>query len=192
MATFKVRYTELEPDSIRHRVVRNPNYSGRGLSYKGWKEYRLREVRKPELQETLNEDIKNHGFRNPITAFALDEGVYLIFGGSRLRAAQDLQLPGIPAIINDVAEQFQGCPEVTPENVLQFFTDIPPWYEFGEDGFDYHYGLERMRREEWGDSSTGLDWIKGKPYDRAFLKKEMPWLEENGIIMDDTPTISPK
>jgi hypothetical protein len=135
----------------------------------------MREVRKVGLQAALEDDIKEKGFRNPIVIYALPEGNCLGFGGSRLRVAIELEIP-IPCIINDYTGQFSTNPEVTPCNWPSFFTDIPCWHEFGEFGFDCHYGLERMRREEWGNQSTGLDWLEGKR--PRWLSTEMPWTKD--------------
>lgn len=190
MTDFTVRYTPgLNPHLVKYRIVRNPDYSGRVLSLNNWREYPIKDTRKQDLQDTLNKDIKEHGFRNPIIVYAIDEGIYLVFGGSRLRAAK-LHNISIPAIVNDYTGDFRNYPEVTPENHLRFYTDEPCWHEFGEYGYDSHNGLERMRREEWSKTSTGFDWLKRKDYDLSFIEREMPWALD--LVPDDTPKKSPK
>jgi hypothetical protein len=188
--TFSVRYAQVDPQRIQNRLCRNPAYNNQHVGLNGWCVLPLMEARKHELQKTLEQDIKEFGFRNPIVVYALPEGLFLVFGGSRLRAAHALQSKSIPCIVNDYTGEFRFKEQVTEENVSKFFTDQPCWYEFGEYGYDSHFGLERMRRKEWGSSSAGLDWLKSNRYDKSFLLEEMPWLEESGIIMDDTPKVS--
>ena len=180
---YTVRYVTVPADRIQSRLVRNPAYCTSHVQLNGWCYVPLREVRKHELQETLEKDIKEHGFRNPAIAINLPEGLFLVFGGSRLRAGQVLGLD-IPLLISDHTGEFDGEPEVTPENSYTFYTDQPCFEEFGEYLYDAHNGLERMRREEWSETSTGFDWLRHKDYDRSFIERELPWAVD--LLPDDT------
>ena len=117
----------------------------------------------------MERSIEEGGFRNPILVWSLPEGVFLTFGGSRVKAAVSLGLEDIPAIINDYTGLYRLLPEVTEDNWETFFTDPPRDVEFTKDGFDYHYNLERARRDK--HDPAGFAWVEGKP---EFIKQEFP------------------
>jgi hypothetical protein len=172
MKGFKVRYGTINPSDIRGRLIRNPNYGGQKVELNGWCWTPvLSKHTKPRFQEALNASIKQDGIRNPILVWALPEGLFLTFGGSRVKAALHVGLSRIPAIINDYTGEFHDCPEVTPKNVDTFFTDPPRDREFNKDGFDYHYNLERARRAN--HDAMGFAWLDDED---DFIAAEFPWL----------------
>jgi hypothetical protein len=173
MSEFDVRYAHISLDSIAGRLIRNPHYGGPRLSLNDWT-YRpeISKHGKEGFQRALEESIRADGIRNPILVWSLPEGIFLTFGGSRVRAALSVGLTTCPAIINDYTGAFEEAPLVTPDTVAEFFTDLPRDWEFNEDGFDYHYNLERARRHNYDES--GLNWLEGE--DPAWLSAEFPWL----------------
>lgn len=58
-----------------------------------------------EGMEELTRSIKEHGILQPIILAAIQDGYEIIAGERRFRAAQILELPTLPAIIRDIAEQ---------------------------------------------------------------------------------------
>lgn len=173
MNAHDVRFASIPIDSIDGRLIRNPNYGGPSVGTHGW-------TWRPEISKhgkhgfiaALVEDIKQHGLRNPILVWSFPEGLFLTFGGTRVRACIEAGIEDIPAIINDHTDGFKDSLLVTPENVEGLFTDVPRDWEFNEDGFDYHYNLERARRIN--HDPAGLAWLEGK--DPDWLRKEFPWL----------------
>jgi hypothetical protein len=145
------------------------------VSLNGWR-YRTSTSNhtKAGFQEALNADVKEKGVRNPILVWSLPEGLFLTFGGSRLKAAIAAGMETIPAIINDYTNTYNDYPEVTPENWSSFFTDPPREFLFEEHGADYHYNLERARR--LNHDPAGFHWLNGD--EPNFLKEEFPWLSE--------------
>ena len=112
MSEFKgVRYGLVPLDRITGRLVRNPNYGGPSVSLNGWRwRPELSNHTKPKFQAALNESVRKNGIRNPILVWNLPEGIFLTFGGSRVKAAQAAGLLSIPAIINDYTGEFAGYP----------------------------------------------------------------------------------
>lgn len=174
MSEFEVRYGMVAISDIRGRLIRNPNYGGPSLSLHGWTwRPEVSKHGKEGFQAALQESIREKGILNPVLVWCLHEGIFLTFGGSRVRAALSAGIEQVPAIINDYTGRFADCEEVTPENVESFFTDPPRDYEFTEDGFDYHYNLERARRQN--HDPAGFAWLGDeKP---RWIKKEFPWLQ---------------
>lgn len=168
---FDIRYAEVPVSGILGRIIRNPNYGGPVLSIHGWT-WRpdISTHRKPRFQEALRQSISEEGFRNPVIVYATDEGDFLSFGGSRLRAARDLGCETIPALVNDYAGRYADCPLVTPENVRGFFKDVPEYIEFTKTGVDTHYSLERNRRDHY--DPAGMKWAD----DAEFIADEFPWI----------------
>lgn len=172
MSEYDIRYAHIDPASIRGRLIRNPNYGGPSVGLNGWTwRPEISKAAKPGFHEALSADVRANGIRNPILVWSLPEGIFLTFGGSRVRAAMQAGLETIPAIINDYTGDYATADSVTPENVESFFTDVPRDYEFGEHGFDYHYNLERARRAN--HDPAGFAWVEGDP---DWIKKEFPWL----------------
>lgn len=173
---FTVRHARVSAARVTRRLVRNPQYGGEGVSLNGWKSTPVEPVtgRKPKFFEALRESVRREGFRNPIIVYALPEGLFLGFGCSRLRVAQELDAE-IPALVNDYTGEFDTAPEVTPSNWREFFTDVPEYFEWLPYGIDYHYSLERNRRETY--DPKGMAWTESSP-DRSFLTTEFPWLDE--------------
>lgn len=172
---LRIKYAEVPVELIKGKIVRNPNYGGESVSLNNWCWIEvLSTTRKPKFQEALRDSIKAEGFRNPIVVYSLPEGVFISFGQSRLRAARDLGLERIPAIVNDYSERFVDGENVTELNWTTYFRDIPSHVEFTDNGFDYHYGLERKRRHMCDEG--GLAWIPDRRAD--FLAEEFPWVNE--------------
>lgn len=158
VAEFTVRYATVDPRDIKGRLIRNPGYGGPGVGIHGWcSATALSACRKPSFRAELADSIKREGLRNPVVLYSTPEGLYLSFGGSRASAALDVGLEAIPAIINDYTGDYDDCESVDEENWTDFFTDVPQWHEFGETGFDYHYSLERNRRDTYDEA--GFNWI---------------------------------
>ena len=169
------RVVTLDSSKITHRVIRNPNYGGPRLSYQGWCSQPVTPAtRKVKFFEALRESVKREGFRNPIITWNFREGLHVQFGVSRLRIAQEEGLH-IPAIVNDVVDGYRGCPIVTPDNYPEFFTDVPERVRFRNDGsFDYHYSLERNRRDTY--DPAGMAWADP---DAEFIEKEFSWIDRD-------------
>ncbi len=173
MSNFEVRFERIDIDAVVGRLIRNPGYGGPSVSLNGWcYKHSISNHTKAGFQEALNEDIKENGVRNPILVWALPEGVFLTFGGSRLKAARLGDFDTIPAIINDYTGDFSESPEVRPDNWDTFFTDPPRAFEFGEFGADYHYNLERARRHD--HDPAGFAWLDGE--EPSFIAEEFPWV----------------
>ena len=172
---FTVRYAEVQPVQITHRLIRNPNYGGTGTIVPGCCVIPVVENKiKPEFFAALRKNVARDGFRNPILVYNTPEGLLLSFGGSRLRVAKELDIL-VPAIVVDYSGEYSGFPEVTPDNYREFFKDPPVLFEFTSYGVDTHYSLERLRRDAY--DPAGMAWTEGLD-DVAFLKKEFPWLSE--------------
>ena len=169
---FVVRYAKVPLEGIKGRIIRNPGYGGPTLSIYGWT-WRpdVSTHRKPLFQEALRDSISREGIRNPVVIYSLVEGDFLSFGGSRLRAARDAGLDSIPALVNDYCGRYKEELEVTPENALSLFTDIPEYIEFTATGIDTHYSLERNRRDHYDPS--GMLWAD----DADFIGKEFSWIK---------------
>lgn len=173
MSEYEVRKADILVDDIRGRLIRNPHYGGPSVGLHGWTwRPELSKHGKEGFQEALLTSIRESGVRNPILVWSFSEGLFLTFGGSRVRACKEAGIETIPAIINDYTGDYAEDTLVTPSNVEEFFTDVPRDWEFNEDGFDYHYNLERARRHNYDES--GLAWLKGD--DPSWLTKEFPWL----------------
>jgi len=178
MADFIVRYAPaVDPTLVTQRLIRNPNYGGKGCNVPGTCVIPLIErAIKPKFFEALEANVKRDGFRNPILLYATGRDLLLSFGGSRLRVAKRLGIK-IPAIIVCYKNQYgYGFTDtVTPDNYHIFFTDVPELFEFTDYGIDTHYSLERNRREYY--DPKGMAWTE-QADDTTFLEKEFPWLSE--------------
>lgn len=171
-----IRFSLISIDRIRGRLIRNPGYGGPSVGPYSWtwRPEISKDQSKAQFKAALRDSVANEGIRNPILVWAFPEGIFLTFGGSRVGACKDVGIDRIPAIINDYTGEFADCPEVTPENFTEFFTDPPRSYEFTKEGFDYHYNLERARRAN--HDPNGFAWVDGTP---TFIKAEFPWLIED-------------
>jgi hypothetical protein len=173
MNGFDVRFTSIRCADIKGRLIRNPNYGGPELSLNGWTwRKEISKHGKEGFQGALEASVRDEGVRNPILVWSLPEGIFLTFGGSRVRACVSAEIEYIPAIINDYTGDFAGTPIVRKDNIEDFFIDPPRDWEFGEYGFDYHYNLERARRQNYDES--GLTWLGDE--NPEWLDKEFPWL----------------
>lgn len=169
---FVIRMAEVPVNEIKGRIIRNPGYSNQKVSIHGWCWTDcVSQCRKPQFRQALIESIEREGVRNPIVVFALSEGCFISFGGSRVTAAREAGLTSIPAIVNDYCGRFDGNPEVTRENWHTFFTDVPQYIEFSEYGFDTHYFMERNRRGT--TDPAGYAWM---PEVAPWVKDEFPWI----------------
>ena len=171
---YDIHYATVAISLLRGRLIRNPNYGGPSVGSHGWTwRPELSKHGKQEFQKALEDSIREHGVRNPILVWSFGEGLFLTFGGSRVRACKSAGIEEIPAIINDYTGDYKESPLVTPENYSEFFTDVPRDVEFGPDGFDYHYNLERARRAN--HDPAGFAWLDEEP---EWIAKEFPWLTE--------------
>lgn len=168
---MQVRYGQVSVAGILGKLIRNPEYGGKRVGHKGWVYTPMISCHdKPEFQEALRDSISKEGIRNPIIVYAFDSGDYLGFGGSRLRAAREVGLTHAPAIINDHCGRYEDFPEVTAEGWEGLFTDVPRYFEFGTEGVDTHYSLEKNRRNDFDDA--GLIWCG----EADFLTREFSWI----------------
>ena len=172
-ATFTIRHAQIDPARVQHRLVRNPNYGGPRVSLNNWCITPVTPAtRKVKFFEALRESVRREGLRNPIVVYALPEGLFLSFGCSRLRVAQELGLPEIPALVVDYTGEFADAEEVTQANWQGFFRDPPRHFEFTSDGIDTHYSLERNRRAAY--DAAGFAWCGG--VEAEFIKDEFGWI----------------
>ena len=166
-----IRYAQVPVDGILGKLIRNPNYGGNRVELNGWCWTPIISTHdKPQFQEALRDSIRESGVRNPVVIYALAEGDFLSFGGSRLRAVRDLRVETIPALVNDYVGRYSDSMAVNEGNWEEFFTDVPEYLEFTPDGVDTHYSIERNRRDHY--DPAGLEWAK----DADFLAKEFAWL----------------
>jgi hypothetical protein len=176
MTSYDVRFAAISPDRVLGRLIRNPNYGGPSVSLNGWHTHSaVSKAAKPGFHAALRESVRTEGVRNPVLVWALPEGIFLTFGGSRVVAAIAAGLDSIPAIINDYTGEFSEGDLVTRDNYASFFKDVPRTFDFGPDGADYHYHLERARRHEHDDA--GLAWLEDTSPD--WLSKEFPWITKD-------------
>jgi hypothetical protein len=175
MSEHDIRFALICPRRIRGRLIRNASYGGPSVALNGWHWHEaVSKSAKPGFHSALREDIRTNGVRNPVLVWSLPEGIFLTFGGSRVVAAIAAGLDTIPAIINDYTGEFAEEQLVTRDNYSSFFRDTPRTFDFGPDGADYHYHLERARRHEHDDA--GLAWLEGTSPD--WLSKEFPWISD--------------
>jgi len=175
MSGYDIRAATILISDLRGRLVRNPNYGGPSVGLNGWHWLpELSKHGKAGFHEALKEDIQKHGVRNPVVAWSLPEGLFLTFGGSRVRACQEIGVKTIIAIVNDYTGDYSHYPLVTPDNYHEFFKDVPKTVEFTEHGFDYHYSLEMARRHDYDPG--GFAWLGDER--PAWIAKEFPWLKE--------------
>lgn len=178
-----VKYDEVPLESLSGRVIRCKDYNQNTLSIYNWcwgPEFSR--ARKPQFMAALRKSIEVEGLRNPVIIYALEEGNFLSFGGSRVLAAIDVELYGIPAIINDYCGRYSGSEDVSEDNWDVFFEDIPSYHEFTPYGFEMHYGMERNRRHQFDGS--GIAWTKNDEIDDTFIQTEFGWLEEYDMTGD--------
>ena len=171
-ATYVPRVGDVSLADLAGRIIRNPGYGGPKTGINGWVSTpAISACRKPQFMEALEESIRSEGYRNPIICYATPTGLYVAFGGSRVIAGRKAGKITIPAIINDYTGEFDHLPEVTIENFTDWFTDPPVWYVIDDLGADYHYSIERNRRDQY--DSAGMNWVAD---DAAWLTDEFPWL----------------
>ena len=171
---MEIKYDFIDPSAIMGRLIRNPGYGGPSVGPFGWTwrpEVCKSVEAKPSFHDALARSVATEGIRNPVLVWCFPEGMFLTFGGSRVRAALEAGLDVIPAIINDYTGTFAHALSVTPDNYQTYFTDVPRDVEFTEQGFDYHYNLERARIQNL--DPAGLAWA---PKDANWISKEFPWL----------------
>lgn len=175
MSVFSVRHANIPCEEVRGRLIRNPGYGGPSVALNGWR-YRdsISNHTKVHFQRALVDSIREDGVRNPILVWALPEGIFLTFGGSRLKACRELGIERCPAIVNDYTGAYSDADEVTAENWRSYFADPPRAFEFGEYGADYHYNLERARRHD--HDPAGFAWLEGEQ--PQFIAQEFPWVLE--------------
>jgi len=168
-----VRYAQVPVDGIVGKLIRNPGYNSNKVGLNGWCWTPIISTHdKPMFQEALCESIRTTGVRNPIVIYALAEGDFLSFGGSRLRAIRHLGLERAPALVNDHVGRYSEALAVNEENWQEFFLDVPEYLEFTPDGVDTHYSIERNRRNHY--DPAGMEWAG----DAEFIATEFPWIGE--------------
>jgi len=173
MNEHNVRFSVVAISDILGRLIRNPAYGGPAVGPFGWTwRPEISKHGKEGFQAALLASIKEEGVRNPVLLWSFPEGLFLTFGGSRVRASIEAGDTMIPAIINDYTGAFDETPLVTEKNLDHYFEDLPRDYEFGDKGFDYHYNLERARRQNYDPS--GFAWLEDDRPD--WIDKEFPWL----------------
>lgn len=171
---FDIRYAHVEPMQIKNRLCHNAAYGGPSTQVPGTCMIpHIKRPMKPEFFAALEENVRQHGFRNPILTYSTNEGLLLSFGGSRLRVAQKLGIL-VPSIVVDYNGLFVHDVRVDKSNWQEFFTDVPELFDFTDVGIDTHYSLERMRREFY--DPAGMEWTHVDGVDTSFLDKEFPWL----------------
>lgn len=169
---MKVRCGHIPVSDIQGRLVRCPGYSSNALAYKNWCWIPVPKAQGKEgFHSALKESVSKEGLRNPVLVFAFPEGDFLAFGTSRYHAVVECGHETIYALVNDHADRYPDLPEFTVESAPSFFKDVPANLDIGEDGANYHYSIERNRRNEV--DLAGLAWLKG---DEPWLKKEFSWL----------------
>jgi len=167
-----VRYAQVPVDGIVGKLIRNPEYNNNKVELNGWCWTPIISTHdKPLFQEALRESIRTTGVRNPIVVYALAEGDFLSFGGSRLRAVRYLGLERVPALVNDYVGRYSDSVAVTEENWEEFFIDVPEYLEFTPDGIDTHYSIERNRRDHY--DPEGMKWAEGAD----FITEEFDWIK---------------
>lgn len=174
---MKIRYVCDAPLSeVTHRIVRNPAYPGEPTGHpKGYAAVPIaHDKTKPGFYVALGESIAKEGLRNPVILQQCPNGLYLQFGGSRILAARAVGVSTGKALVVDWTGRWADRPLVTPENVADFFTDVPQLVEFTDEGLEQHYHLERSRRNSYDEA--GLAWVGGNP---QWLRREFPWLKRS-------------
>lgn len=177
-------YALIDPNEVKQKLVRNPAYSGSVVSLNHWRAVPIPPVPKDKggFYEQLKKSVKREGFRNPIIVYCLPEGLVLGFGTSRLHAAQDLGML-IPAIVNDFTGRFKDYEELTMFNAFNKFQDKPATMVFSDVGIDYHYSIEKNRRQMY--DPAGMRWTEHDDVDKSFVDTEFSWLSDYGT--DRTP-----
>ena len=176
VSNFTVRYVPyVWPHDVELKLCMNPNYGGKPCDVPGACVIALPKAGiKPKFNAAMEEDIAEHGFRNPILLYNTEQGLLLQFGGSRLKVAKRLGMH-VPAIVVDYYGTFATHLKVTPDNWASFFTDVPTYFEFTDFGVLTHYSLERNRRKEY--DAAGMAWAADVE-DDTFLDEEFPWLND--------------
>lgn len=169
---------DLDPQEVSLKLVRNPAYPGVVVPHpSGWKAIPLEPARgKKGFFAALEQSLRREGMRNPVILHRFGDSYFLSFGGSRVIAAQRAGVP-LKAIINDWNELETRPTLVTPTNWASFFTDPPESICWDNDGFDYHYSIEKNRRDRY--DPAGLRWVDTLDEDdKSFLDKEFSWLKK--------------
>ena len=172
---MSVRYTQVKVADIKGFCRRNAQaLEGYEIGPFGW---RCREdmdkKNKPVFRKALRESIQAEGIRNPLLGWCFEEGLFVAFGAGRLKAAKEAGLTEVPMIVNDFTGAYKDCPEVTEENVADWFTDPPLTYAFRKTGFTYHYNLTPSTRVVHDPGA--IAWYDGEISD---FYEEFPYLRD--------------
>lgn len=74
----------------------------------------------------LKASVAAEGIRNPVFVLALEEGVFIRYGGSRIWAAHELQLETVPAVCADWVGRYPDWEVLATEaDVLAKYRDTP-------------------------------------------------------------------
>ncbi len=180
---IRTYYGRIDPNEVAHKLVRNPAYPGIGTGFAGCVGVPLVPApNKRGFHAALERSIRDEGIRNPPLLYLDGERFYVGFGGSRVLAAQRAGAERIPALVNvagNTGPATRGRIEQRSlirrnRSPVKFFQDPPEWWEWTELGLDYHYSIEKNRRDTF--DPAGLAWTEGLE-DQKFLDKEFSWLK---------------
>ena len=146
---MKVRFATVKVDDIIGFLRRNAQaVEGYPVGPFKWRvRLDMFKKNKPVFRAAMTASVKKDGIRNPLLGWCFEEGLFVAFGNGRLQAAKEAGLDTVPMIINDFTGEYDDCPEVTEENLYDWFTDPPITYAFRKTGFTYHYNLTPSTRE---------------------------------------------
>ena len=149
MREYRILYKQIDPTDVSDLVaVGNKDYGNRQIktgSYtygsRSLKAVRNPAVCKPNTGtffDQLEESILKEGFRNPIFCVVTDEGMFSVYGMSRLWLGKHHKM-SMPCIIADYTDTVDGELLETKEDVASKFKEIPK-----------HIQLENHYMEIWG------------------------------------------
>ena len=136
MRKYTILYKVMDPKDISDLVaVGNPKSGNRQIKVGGGYTYgsrSLKNVRNPNICwphtgdffPRLEESILKEGFRNPIFCIVTDEGIFSVYGMSRLWLAKHHNLP-VPSIIADYTGKYTGLELHNKEDILDYYTEKP-------------------------------------------------------------------
>lgn len=157
---YKCRFIWAKPEEFIGMVMWNPAYpSNPPVSHHGAKPI-PRGKAKSKFRDALRESVRKEGFRNPIIGYAVDEGLLIQYGCSRLRVAKELGIP-IKVIVMDFTGRYADCPEVTETNYESYFLDVPRQFSILADRIEHSYFI--ARRDKGPSDPAGYAWLGDDP-----------------------------
>lgn len=135
MPEYRILYKVLDPAEVSDLVaVGNPNHGRRQIKAGSYTygSRSLKAVRDPKVCKPhtgnffdyLEESILKDGFRNPLFCIKTHEGMFVVYGMSRLWLAKHHKMP-IPSIIADYTGKYEGEVLNTKQKILDKFIDPP-------------------------------------------------------------------